>query len=194
MLEAGAVASLNHLLRQNAWAAARLAPFAGQCVEFRCPPFPSLRLRILDGGLLERAPDDAAGALVVKLNAPALPLLLLRDEAALGQVGLEGSAALAEVVRFLFRNLRWDIEEDLSKLLGDVVAHRVVAQGEALAGWQREAATRLAQNLAEYWTEEQPLLARPAEVAKFRAGVEALADEVTRLEQRLARLESPAKR
>jgi ubiquinone biosynthesis protein UbiJ len=191
MLERGAVPFLNHLLAQQPWAAERLRTFAGQGVEFRCPPFPDLRFTILDAGLLDSAHEETASALVVKLKPGALPFLLARDEAALKEVEIEGSADLASTVQYLFRHLVWDIEEDLSGLFGDVVAHRLVSQGKAFAGWQREAATRLAENLAEYWTEEQPILARPADVEKFCRDVDALRDDAARLEKRIERLAGP---
>ena len=193
MIERGAVAGLNHLLAQQPWAAERLRPFAGQSVEFRCPPFPDLRLRILDSGLIDRAHEEAASALVVKLKPGALPFLLARDEAALKEVKIEGSADLASTVQYLFRHLVWDIEEDLSRFFGDVLAHRLVSQGKAFADWQREAATRLAENLVEYWTEEQVLLARPADVEKFCRDVDTLRDDAARLEKRIERLARPRK-
>lgn len=188
MLERGAAAGLNHLLAQQPWAAERLKAFAGQCVEFRCPPFPSLRLAILDTGLVGQARADTASALVVKLDSAALPLVIAHDENALKEVEIEGSAELASTVQYLSRHLVWDLEEDLSRFFGDIVAHRLVSGGRALAAWQRDAATRLAENLVEYWTEEQPLLARPADVEKFCREVDALREETERLEKRIERL------
>ena len=194
MFERGAAAGLNHLLAQQPWAAERLKAFAGQCAEFRCPPFPDLRFAILDSGLVEEAPEDAASALVVKLTPSALPLVLARDEAALKEIELEGSAELAAAVQHLFRHLAWDVEEDLSRLFPDVVAHRLAEGGRAFAAWQSEAATRLAENLAEYLTEEQPLLARPADVKKFSREADALREDAARLEKRIERLESVRRR
>ena len=194
MFERGAVAGLNHLLRQQPWAAERLRVFAGQGVEFRCPPFPDLRLKIADSGLLDSAGESAASALVVKVKPGALPFLLARDDAARSQIQIEGPADLASTVDYLFRNLAWDVEEDLSAVFGDVVAHRLASGGKAFAAWQREAALRLAENLVEYWTEEQPLLARPADVESFLRDVDALGDEVARLEKRVERLGSARKR
>src|SRR5438552_18975843 len=193
MIERGALAALNHLLQQQPWATERLRAFAGQCVEFRCPPFPDLRLAITDKGFLDRAPAEAASALVVKLTPGALPFLLARDETARKQVEIEGSADLASAVDHLFRNLTWDFEEDLSKVFGDIIAHRLASSSNALAAWQREAVLRLAENLAEYWTEEQPLLARPADVESFCCKVDALRDDVARLEKRVAHLSDPRK-
>ena len=194
MFERGAAAGLNHLLAQQPWAAERLKAFAGQCAEFRCPPFPDLRFAILENGLVQEAPEDAASALVVKLTPSTLPLVLARDEAALKKIEIEGSAELASAVQHLFRHLAWDIEEDLSRLFPDVVAHRLAEGGRAAAAWQSEAATRFAENLAEYLTEEQPLLARPADVDKFSRQADALREDAARLEKRIERLESTRRR
>jgi ubiquinone biosynthesis protein UbiJ len=193
MIERGALAGLNHLLQQQPWAAERLRPFAGQVVEFRCPPFPELRVRIADSGLLDRAQAEAASTLVVKLTPGALPFLLARDETARRQVEIEGSADLASAVDNLFRNLTWDVEEDLSRVFGDIVAHRLASGGRAFAAWQREAVLRLGENLAEYWTEEQPLLARPADIENFCRNVDTLRDDVARLEKRIEHLSSSGK-
>jgi len=188
-LTRGAVAGLNHLLSQQAWAVERLKPFSGQSVEIRCPPFPALRVTIGDGGLLEGARGDATSALVVKLKPGALPLLLARDETARSHIEIAGPADLAGAVDDLVGRLAWDVEEDLSAVLGDVVAHRVASGGRAFAAWQREALQRLAENLAEYWIEERPLLLRPADAERFGSEIEALRDELVRLEQRIGRLE-----
>ena len=193
MIERGALAALNHLLEQQPWAAERLRPFAGQAVEFRCPPFPDLRFAITDTGFLDRAQAETASALVVKLTPGSLPFLLARDETARKQVEIEGSADLASAVDHLFRDLSWDFEEDLSKAFGDVVAHRLASGGKAFAAWQREAALRLAENLVEYWTEEQRLLARPADVERFCRDVETLRDDVARIEKRIERLSAAGK-
>jgi ubiquinone biosynthesis protein UbiJ len=123
-----------------------------------------------------------------------LPLVLARDETALKEIEIKGSAELANAVQDLFRQLAWDIEEDLSRLFPDVVAHRLAEGGRAFAAWQSEAATRLAENLAEYLTEERPLLARPADVQSFLREVDRLREDAARLEKRIARLESARRR
>ena len=156
MIERGALAALNHLLEQQPWAAERLRPFAGQALEFRCPPFPDLRLAITGSGLLDRAQAETANALVVKLSPGVLPLVIARDETARKRVQIEGSADLAGAVDYLFRHLSWDLEEDLSRVFGDIVAHRLASGGKAVAAWQRDAALRLAESLAEYWTRSSP--------------------------------------
>jgi len=194
MIERGALAGLNHLLSQQRWAAERLRAFSGQSVEFRCPPFPDLRARILESGLLDRTEIAAASALVVTFKPAALPLLFARDPTALKHVDVEGSAELASTVQYLARHLSWDAEEDLSRVFGDVLAHGLATQGRAFAAWQRDAATRLAENLAEYWTEEQPLLARVPDVEQFCREVDTLRDDLARIEKRIERLGVAGKR
>jgi ubiquinone biosynthesis protein UbiJ len=186
------ILALNHLLEAEAWARDKLKPYAGQCVEFRAPPLPALCLAILDSGLVTDAARDAAPNLVVTIRPGALPALLRGEDALLREIGIDGNADLAAAAQYLFRHLRWDHEEDLSKLFGDALAHRMVEEGRRFAAWNREAVERLAQNFAEYWTEEQPLLARPAAVRQFLGDVDQLRDDLARIEKRIDALSKKA--
>jgi len=188
MLPHPGIYALNHLLEAEAWARDKLKPYAGQCVEFRSPPLPALRLDILDTGLLRSAAQDAAPNLVVTIGASAMPAALRGEDALMREIAIEGNADLASTVQYLFRHLRWDVTEDLSKVFGDVIAQRMVAEGKRFAAWNREAAEKLAQNFAEYWTEEKALLARPADVRRFLADVDQLRDDLARLEKRIDKL------
>jgi ubiquinone biosynthesis protein UbiJ len=188
MLPHPGIYALNHLLGAEAWARDKLKPYAGQCVEFRSPPLPALRLDILDSGLLRAAVEDAAPTLVVSIGPAALPASLRGEDALMREIGIEGNADLAGTVQYLFRHLRWDIAEDLSKVFGDVLAQRMVTEGRRFAAWNRETAEKLAQNFAEYWIEEQPLLARPGEVRQFLADADQLRDDLARLEKRIETL------
>jgi ubiquinone biosynthesis protein UbiJ len=180
-----AIAAINHVLRQQEWPQALLAPHAGRAVTVRLAPFPDLRLRIRDDGLLQAASEEAAAELTVTLKPGVLPRILQRDEAALRDIELSGAADLAQLAQRLFRDLAWDAEEDLSRLFGDVLAHRMARAGREFLAWQQDAARRLAQNLAEYWTEEQPLLARHDEADAFAADVARTRDAVDALERRI---------
>lgn len=112
----------------------------------------------------------------------------------MAQVDLAGPVDLASTVQRLFRELAWDAEEDLSKIFGDIIAHRMVGTARDVLAWQRDAASRLAQNFAEYLTNEQPLLAHAQEAVSLRRSLEALNEECARLERRLDQLETIAGR
>ncbi len=189
MLTQSAVRSLNHVLGQQAWAQQRLVPFAGRTLEFRMSMMPTLRVTIGLNGLLENATAEAVPDLVITTKPSAIPYLLLRDEAVMSEVELNGSTDLAQVVRLLFLELEWDFEEDLSRVFGDVLAHRMASTGRSLFSWQRDAGVRLAQNFSEYWTEENPLIARRADTVQFGSDVERLRDDTERLEKRIERLQ-----
>jgi ubiquinone biosynthesis protein UbiJ len=49
----------------------------------------------------------------------------------------------------------------------------------------------VAQGAAEYWTEEQPLIASRVKIEDFISGVARLRDDVERLEKRIDRLGKP---
>lgn len=189
MLTRGPIIGLNHVLTQQSWARQRLVPFAGQVVVFRLPPLPDLRIAIQPDGLLEAAPPEAPSDLDIGIRPTAVPLILMRHESMLRDMDITGSAELAQAVQELFRELEWDFEEDLSRLFGDVLAHRMAGAGRGLFAWQREAGLRLAQNFTEYWTEERPLIARREDLSRFSSGVDRLRDDLERMEKRLDRLE-----
>jgi len=177
---------LNRLLSAEPWARLRLAPFAGETVELRAPLLPTLRLRILEGGTVE--PGGAEPGLTMTLKPGLLAALARGEEHAMRAVDVAGDAKLAAEVLVLARHLRWDAEEDLSRLVGDVAAHRLADAGRALAAWHLDAAQRLAAAVADYVTEEKQLLVRRADLAALGDSVARLRDAVARLEKRVERL------
>lgn len=165
--------ALNHLLEADPWARARLAPFAGTTVELRNPPFPALRFEILPGGRLESGGEHPA--VIVTLH-------FLRS------IEVTGDPALAAEVMALARHLRWDAEEDLSKLIGDVAAHRLAGAARAFVAWQVAAGRRLSESLADYLVDEKRVLIAHPEMESFARDVASLGDAVERLEKRVQRL------
>jgi ubiquinone biosynthesis accessory factor UbiJ len=182
-----AAAFINHLLAREQWARDRLTPFSGRRVRFRAAPLPDLVMEIdARGHVATCAADDVAVTLTIPTAT--LPRILARDEGALRDVRLDGDAGLANAILFLFRNLRWDVEEDLSRVVGDVAAHRMAGAAHEFAAWQRLAAERLGQNVAEYLKDEAELLMHPHELEAFGRQVDEMRDAVERLEKRVERL------
>jgi ubiquinone biosynthesis protein UbiJ len=100
-----------------------------------------------------------------------------------------GDAELAAALQFLFRNLSWDVEEDLARVIGDLAAHRLVNSAREFLTWQKDAAARIGENLAEYLSEEAAMLAPRPELARYAREVAELRDAVERLEKRLERID-----
>ncbi len=183
-----AAAAINHVLVSAGWARARLRPFAGCTVHAHTAPF-ALALTLTDEGLWQPAAADAAPDLVLRLTPPVALRLALRDASAWRAVVFEGDTSLARELGFLAEHLRWDAEEDLSRVVGDVAAHRLANTARALARWPREGLESLARSFAAYWTEERPLVAGRDDVAAFNRGVDDLRDNLARLEARLVPLQ-----
>jgi ubiquinone biosynthesis protein UbiJ len=181
-------AALNYLLGAEPWAREALSPFEGETIELRAPPLPVLRFAIQEGGLLSGTPGDAPPALTIILKAEAPAALLRGKEHFLRAVEISGNAKLADAVMLLARNLRWDFEDDLARLVGDVAAHRMAAAARGFAAWHADAAQRLSEAFADYATEESRLLVRRPELDALAGAAARLRDGVERLEQRIRRL------
>ncbi len=184
MFDAFAGAPLNHLLRANVWARDALKPHAGKTATFRCLPFVT-RLTVLDSGEVTPATADATPAVTLTLTPGLMLRVAARDDSMWRDVIIDGDTALAGTIHHLWQHLRWDAEEDLSKVVGDTAAHRIAESGRTLQRWAQASGDNLAHSFAEYWTEEQPLIAAKQDVTRFTADVDLLRDDTARLEKRI---------
>jgi ubiquinone biosynthesis protein UbiJ len=187
MLASAAAAVANHLLDGQPWLRERLLPFAGRTLEVRLPVAPFAVTIGPEGRVKPAAADTPPDAVAALTGPPALPDLLLPRGFMRG-VELQGDGAFAAAVAGVLEELRWDAEEDLSRLVGDIAARRMVQTGTALLAWPRQAALNLAASAAEYVTEEQRMLASRAAIDAFLSEVDALREAVDRLEKRIDRL------
>jgi len=179
--------SLNHLLRQTPGAAEALQRHAGASVRFDLA-LAQLDFRIADDGYFSEAVVDTPDALIRPTGALLARLPFFGREA-LRLADYQGDPALLATLDRVFRQLDWDVEADLAPLVGDIAAHRLHGLGrDALAGL-RQAASALGVNASEYMVEEAELMARRVDVDRFNREVDTLADDVARLDARLARLE-----
>jgi ubiquinone biosynthesis protein UbiJ len=179
-------ALLNHLLRGQPWLRERLVPFAGRSVRLEVPPL-ALVLAIDAEGALQ-----PSGASAVDASARLSPLTVLRlaagEEGARSEVEVSGDAALAAALAGVLRELRWDAAEDLSRLIGDIPAQRLVRLGQGVLAWQREALSSLLAAAGEYLVEERHVLPARQAVASWAREVDALRDDAERLSQRIDQL------
>ncbi|AEC21924.1 hypothetical protein PT7_3384 [Pusillimonas sp. T7-7] len=189
---------LNKLLQRESWARDRLSRHSGKTVGFKAGSF-KMGLSIQSDGLVQ--PSDQAVTPNVTLTIPAdqlaeLPgVLRARDPALLTELlHVEGDAGLAQVVSELARDLRWDIEDDLSRVVGDVAATRMVQAADALKTGVQMAASRLAGNASEYLTEESALMASRPAYDDWAARMQAMRRRLDQLDHRIAALASRSAR
>jgi ubiquinone biosynthesis protein UbiJ len=182
---------VNHLLAQEPWAAARLQKHAGKTACIDIELF-QMRVKVGADGLLQAAEDRIetnADQVILRIKPADLPLIAQNRERAVSYVKIEGDADFANTLSQLSQDLRWEAEEDLSKLFGDVAAVRMVATGKNIVETAKRTHQNLQENLAEYFLEENPMLVRPQAVRAFGEQVNKTRDDVERLMKRLERIE-----
>jgi ubiquinone biosynthesis accessory factor UbiJ len=118
---------LNHVLMQEPEATARLARLKGRVVRVQWRTL-SMTLAATPAGLLERSTTDAVADLSL-LVVDESPIAILQTALNGGKpnIKIEGDVQLAAEVNWLADHVRWDVEEDLSRILGDAPAHAVVS-------------------------------------------------------------------
>jgi ubiquinone biosynthesis protein UbiJ len=149
---------LNHVVSSEPVASGKLQPHAGRTIDLRwtstfSPPLPrfllpadgsqgllppSMRFVITPAGLFELlesgetlTPSGDGLTLTIELSDP----LTMARQLLTGQrpdVRIEGDAALAEVASWLMNHLRWDIQDDVARLLGNAPAEWLRTMGDAV--------------------------------------------------------------
>ena len=182
--------ALNHLLATDPQAQGKLRPHAGKSLVFSALGV-DLPWEIDPDGLLRtpehtpRSADDADLHITLDLDA-------LRDAVAkraplsLSGARVRGDAELAQTLSWLMAHVRWDAEDDLAQLIGDIPAHRLVHTGQAALAQGRQA-WESSQARARDWFAASPrALVSRGELTQQQDAVRELRDRAARLEKRIA--------
>jgi ubiquinone biosynthesis protein UbiJ len=139
---------VNHVLGSEPIATDRLRAHVGRCLEVSVdgwpellPRPPPLVFKVTPAGRVEwcgEAPP-AATDLRVAIDASNPALAMVR---ALGgtrpKIEVAGDAAFATDLNWLFDNLRWDVQDDLARLVGQAPAHEIARFAGGVATALRE--------------------------------------------------------
>lgn len=181
-------AAINHLLAQEAWARAKLGRHAGKIARLDGGVV-VLNLQVTTDGMLQVAAEDGQPDVVIRVRLADLPLIVQDPQRASAYAKVEGDADFANAISQLSQTLKWEAAEDLSKLVGEVAANRIVSGARATMKSVQTTQQAVTENLAEYFLEENPMLVRPAQVADFGRDIVKLRDDLERLEKRIRKFE-----
>lgn len=143
----------NHVIGAEPAAMQRLQPHAGKRLRITLqgwptllPPMPALAFLITPAGLVEWCGLEAVGAVELEVSVDASNPLALAARAAAGErpkIDVSGDAQFAADVSWLADHLRWDVQDDLERIVGPGPAREIARFASAVAGALREAAVTL---------------------------------------------------
>lgn len=146
---------VNHVVAAEPVAVEKLRSHVGRTLRVEVagwpaflPSWPTLVFRVTPAGLVEwlETPSELPADLRVSVDAANPARVLLRLVA--GErpaVAIDGDARFATDVNWLMENLRWDVQDDLARLIGDGPARELARFGSAVAGAMGRAARALSE-------------------------------------------------
>lgn len=186
----------NGLLRREPWAAERLSRHAGKSLRFTIGRMQAAYTIDSNGmlGVCDAAVVPDVSLSIASEHLADLPTILRSKDvnAITEKLHVQGDAALAALVSELARDLRWDIEDDLSNRFGDILGPGLLQGGRKAAEIAQEALRRGSANVAEYLGEESRLLATRHGMQEFRADCAAMQRRLDALERQLEQFERQA--
>lgn len=148
-----AVLLVNHVLASEPVATERLRAHAGCCMQLHfegwpsvLPALPSTSFRVTPAGLIEWCGDTPISEPDLRVSVDASNPALAMAQALAGtrpKVDVAGDAAFATDLNWLFDNLRWDVQDDLARIVGQAPAREIARLGSGVAAGLREAVRTL---------------------------------------------------
>ena len=173
---------LNHVLSQNDWMSSRLKKFHNKTILIKISEI-SIYLSVNKKGLLEHIGHvknpDASITMPIKSFINQIILKENKD------ITIKGDIDLAKEVSEILKKIKWDIEEDLSKIIGDVAANRAGILGGKILNESKKITINIAEAFKEYWEEEKPLIAKKTRVHQFLAEIDNISEDVERIEAKI---------
>lgn len=146
-----------------------------------------------DGELVVAMPDSVDATVTIRgtvLNIFSLLGPTGAQALPKARVSLEGDAEVASGFWQLLQAARPDAEEELSRVVGDVLAHEIGKTANSLDKYGRRVLSAFQMNATEYLQEEVKQLPPRVEIDGFFSSLERLRDDIERTGIRIKRLET----
>jgi ubiquinone biosynthesis protein UbiJ len=189
---ASAEAVLNRNIAASTRAAALAKRLEGTSLQVDVDGIIRVRTTCFAGRVALLTGDDSPADAVISGSVPAL-LQMFRAGTPSAQnrtsVQIRGDAEIANLYRDLFTAARPDLEEELSRWVGDMPARHLSLLAKSVRTWARRARRTAGENIAEYLQEEGRDLVTKTEMEEFLRGVDGVRESIDRIEARLMRIE-----
>jgi ubiquinone biosynthesis accessory factor UbiJ len=196
---AAAEAMLNRNIAASSHASILARRLSGATLQVDVVGITRVRALIQADRLNLVAGDDTPADAVISGSPSALLSLLRTASSAPSTVNrrntaqIRGNAEIANLYKELFSAARPDLEEELSRWIGDLPARHATRIAQDLGTWLKRTRRIAAENLTEYWQEESRDLPSRTEADEFLQGVDRLREAADRLEARIHRMQQRAR-
>lgn len=150
-----------------------------------------LSLDKIEDGYLQDMPEDES---YISVSLFALPELKQTSQLTKlikqGKLDFYGDLAIVQKFSQVFASIEFDLEENLSKYIGDAPAYTLLSQTKKLRENAHKQLSLIAQTISDAALEEKPIAVRPIMLANFVDEVRQLKMDTERLEAKLNRFVS----
>lgn len=189
LVTAAVETTLNTLLKDDPELMRRMTRLKGKVIQIHLKEIGKTLTFVFSQQVDVLAQYEGSSDCYLALNLSVLPEL--RDQANItklikqDKLELAGDIQLAQSFSRLLEDAKPDLEEWLSRLTGDVVAHTMVSSVKQWVGFVQSRAHRHQSHLAQVLTEEWRIVPGPLEVAHFCDQVDDVQSQAARLDARL---------
>ena len=197
MLLTALESTLNRNIAASSSARSLCARLAGKSLRLQLTGLPVEILLCAEAERIQLSTNSVLAADATLSGSP-IGLLTLAQQTSTASlsgtsVRITGDAEVAQAFSQLLKQIKPDLEEELSRIMGDVAAHQIGNTVRSVFGFGRRLGDTLLQNIGEYLSEEGRDIPSKTEAEEFIRDVDTLRDDAERFEARLNALERKAK-
>jgi ubiquinone biosynthesis protein UbiJ len=193
---ASAEAVFNRNIAASSAAKSLVRRLEGTQLQIEIDGITRVRASVAGGQLALLAGDASPADARIFGSAPALLQSMRSARPSIDKASslkISGDAEIANLYRELFAAARPDLEEELSRWIGDMPARHLSLVARSVRTWARRARRTAGENIAEYLQEEGRDLVTPVEMQEYLASVDEVREAADRIEARILILERRVK-
>jgi len=176
---------LDHLLSQNDWMQTKLIDHKNKVVVIEISSI-KLILKIDEKGLLHSLNETKEFDCIIKLTVNDFINQLINKNN--GNISIKGDLELANQVSQVLKRIEWDVEEDLSRYIGDIPATQATKVLKKIVTNSQKNISNISGALLEYWQEENKILTKKRDVEIFNSEVDKIVEDTERLEAKIKKI------
>lgn len=181
--------ALNHLIEQERWAHELLLPRDGQSISVALP-IGDFQITLQDGMFVNASDSTNPSSVSLVITQEAIWTFLKEGKSgAMKFVKISGDIDFAADLNRLAADLKWEVEEDLSRFLGDAPARRVILESKKMFHQTQLAMNDLKGGVRDYLVYEKDILVDSQQMNDFKSELRLLRDQLDRAEKKVNQLE-----